>query len=59
VIPGTVGRNPSLLVENKSHGLVVFVAQNFVVSDKLAIFEAEFVEYPSRYTIQVDSGSAS
>ncbi|MDQ3233123.1 MAG: SET domain-containing protein-lysine N-methyltransferase [Pseudobdellovibrionaceae bacterium] len=51
----TVGFNPSLLVENKSHGLGVFAAQNFVIGDRLAIFEAEFVEYPTRYTIQVDN----
>jgi len=53
-IPKTMGFNPSLLVENKSHGLGVFAAQNFVVGDRLAIFEAEFVEYPTKYTIQVD-----
>lgn len=48
------GFNPSLLVENKSHGLGVFAAQNFVIGDRLTIFDAEFVEYPTKYTIQVD-----
>ncbi len=49
-----MGFNPSLLVENKSHGLGVFAAQSFVIGDRLTIFDSEFVEYPTRYTIQVD-----
>ncbi len=52
--PRSIGFNPSLLVENKSHGLGVFAAQSFVIGDRLTIFDSEFVEYPTRYTIQVD-----